>query len=161
MKKLEIIFSLLLVILIISCNNSTEQENIDYLKLKASMQVLHCGNMTYDTVKLAVEQFAKIDESKISNGLIEYYYDYGRALHFFGIMSGSDTSILINSNKYLLLTAENSEELKGDAYEEMSWNYFMMKDCPNAKKYMKLGHKYQDEKYWNQYLIEIVESACK
>ncbi len=152
---------LILVWLVVITGLLNGQSKMNYLKVRDSVHTLSCAIINSDNIVFTYEQLSQIDESQIDTGLVEFYYDYGVALHYYGYVIKKDSTMLLKSIFYLLKSAELSEELKARSFDWIVWTYIYLKDYQKAKTYFELYLNCVKEDSKNESLIKIMEKYSK
>lgn len=151
MNKFKIALTLLFVFSISSL--TIAQNAIDYDKIRPET----CKSVDSSTIDAMIENLLKIDTSKISNGLCDYYYDLGMMYYEKSYMLGQPEfrDLCIRSfNKCLAINKKGS-----DAYYNLCLIYYFDKHYNKAKEYVKLYKKYTKKKYWDKTFIDMVEKS--
>ncbi|OQA01776.1 MAG: hypothetical protein BWY70_00257 [Bacteroidetes bacterium ADurb.Bin408] len=144
----------LFTLLLISYKLAVCQDGINYLNIQRDVNRISC-RFNVDTLYLTMQRLYILKDVKIGQGLAEYYYDCGVALHIYSIINNNRLASL-TSNEYFVKCIQNSSKYKGDAYFYMTVNYSFLNDIEKMQKCLKLYLKHTPEEFLDHDFIKMI-----
>jgi tetratricopeptide (TPR) repeat protein len=150
----------LAILLIISTGAKIiAQDSIDYIKIKKETSGLSCTNYDTTLVNQSIKNLLALDTLKISNGLIEYYYDLGMSFYLKAALYKQNE--LFYQSISCFQKCITIDSTYGDAYHNIALMHYYLKDYEKAKTYIDLYKKYTPEKYRDNNLIGNIEEKAR
>jgi tetratricopeptide (TPR) repeat protein len=151
--------SILILFIVLIGINVKSQETIDYIKLKKDIYGVSCMNVNKTNVDSTLVNLLKIDTTRITKGLEEYYYDLALMYNFKGVYyKEKRISYFTEAIKYNLRCI-NLNKKNTAAYNNLALLYLDTKQIDKAKEILNLYKKYTRHKYWDKTLIKQIEEA--
>ena len=149
---LQLLLSVLFTVNIIA-------QKVDYLQMRDTLAIKGCGTAPLDQVIAAKEKLLRVYTSEISENLYQYYRDIANCYYriWGNKMREEDAKEAIYYNQ---LVFQNNPNFYA-AYWDILLIYYMIGDCEQGDKYLKLFQQNAPESEWNLDEVQLLQDSCK
>jgi len=131
-------------------------QNYDYKKYRESLTKLSCKPFDSITVAETVEQLNQLDTNQFHENIDLYYHDLGWAYYRLYMINKDPIFI-----RHAIDNFTKQRNPKRD-YWNLAFCYFIIKDCVNGNKYLKMYRDNTDIEFWRpEEEIKRMTSKCE
>lgn len=153
MKYTIALFTLILI------GTTAYSQKCDYKVMRDSIPKLSCKPTDSLTVIQTNLELRNIDTNLIDKNLDLYYSDFGWSYYRLYLFTKDTTLVRKSIENYL--KADYHRPNGSGTYWQLSFLYYLLRDCDKGKYYLEKFKSVTDKQYWREDQIKLMTKDCK